>query len=138
VRKNIPVSTIMTKEVITAHVAQPLSEVRKLITDNDFHHIPIVSGESLVGMITASDILGLSVEGIGSDQRAMDAYLDHQFSVESVMRKELKTIPTDSTIRDAAEILATGEFHAVPVVSDNSFAGIVTSTDLIRFLRDQF
>ncbi|MBW2425006.1 MAG: CBS domain-containing protein, partial [Deltaproteobacteria bacterium] len=85
------------------------------------------------------DILGISVEGFGSDDRSMDAYLDHQFSIEGLMKKDLQTLPTKSTVADAAEALSDGSIHAVPVVDDKGdLVGLVTSTDLIRFLRDLF
>ena len=95
--------------------------------------------KKLIGIVSASDILGISVEGVGSDERSMDAYIDHQFSIEGLMKKDLKTLSTKSTIADAAEILSDGNFHAVPVVDNNDdLVGLVTSTDLIRFLRDLF
>ena len=96
-------------------------------------------GKKLIGIVSASDILGISVEGVGSDERSMDAYLDHQFSIEEIMKKDLKTLTTKSTIADAADVLSDGSFHAVPVVSDNEdLIGLVTSTDLIRYLRTLF
>jgi CBS domain-containing membrane protein len=55
------------------------------------------------------------------------------------MKKDLKTLSTKSTIADAAEVLSDGNFHAVPVVDkDEDLIGLVTSTDLIRYLRDLF
>ena len=92
-----------------------------------------------VGREQAADILGISVEGVGSDERSMDAYLDHQFSIEKLMKKDLKTLSLKSTVADAAEILSDGSFHAVPVVDEkDDLLGLVTSTDLIRYLRDLF
>jgi CBS domain-containing protein len=138
-KKNEPISKVLTTDVITTHVAQKVSDVRKLFAEHGFHHVPVVSGEELVGLISASDILGISVEGVGSDEMSMDAYLDHQFSIEKLMKTDLKTLPEKSTVADAAEVLSDGDIHAVPVVSEsNKLIGLVTSTDLIRFLRDQF
>lgn len=37
------------------------------------------------------------------------------FTVEQVMAKKLVSIAPDATIKEAAEILATKEFHALPV-----------------------
>ena len=37
-----------------------------------------------------------------------------------------------------AQILSKKEFHAIPVVDDNKLVGIVTTTDLINFLLEQF
>jgi CBS domain-containing protein len=138
-RKNEPISKILTKDVETVHVGMAVSDVRKLFAQKGFHHVPVVSGEKLVGMITASDVLGIMVEGVGADDRSMDAYLDHRFSIEELMTKGLQTLPVKSTIADAAELLSEGDYHAVPVVSDGgSLEGLVTSTDLIRYLRGLF
>jgi CBS domain-containing protein len=138
-KKNEPIDQVLTRDVITVHVGQSVSDVRKIFAKNGFHHVPVVSGKKLIGIVSASDILGISVEGVGSDERSMDAYLDHQFSIEGLMQTELKTISMKSYIAEAAEVLADGKVHAVPVVEEkNELVGLVTSTDLIRFLRDQF
>jgi CBS domain-containing protein len=51
------------------------------------------------------------------------------------MQRELITVPVGGTLLEAAEALARGDIHSVPVVDDDhGLAGIVTSTDLIRFL----
>jgi CBS domain-containing protein len=139
IKKNESIEKILTRDVTTAHTDQKVSDIRKLLAEGKFHHMPVVSGKRLVGLISASDILAISVEGVGSDVRSMDAYLDHQFSVEGLMKTDLRTLPEKSTIADAAEILSDGDFHAVPVIGDEGeLVGLVTSTDLIRFLRDLF
>ncbi len=137
-KKNEPISHIMSTDVKSVHTGQKVSDVRKLLADNSFHHIPVTSGDELVGLISASDVLGISVEGVEADDRSMDAYLDHQFSIESLMVTDLKTLPPTAPIRDAAALLANGDFHAVPVVDGGKLQGMLTSTDLIRYLHDQF
>ena len=138
-KKNERIDRILTREIITVHVGQNVSDVRKIFAKEGFHHVPVVSGKKLIGIVSASDILGISVEGVGSDERSMDAYIDHQFSIEGLMKKDLKTLSEKSTIADAADALSDGNFHAVPVVDQNEgLVGIVTSTDLIRFLRGLF
>lgn len=138
-KKNEPIEKVLSRDIVTAHTAQKVSDVRKIFVKHGFHHVPVVSGKKLIGLISASDILGLSVEGVGSDERSMDAYLDHQFSVEGIMKTNLQTLTPKAHIADAAEALSNGEFHALPVVDDGGdLVGLVTSTDLIRFLRDQF
>ena len=138
-KKNESIEKIINRELETVHTGMAISDVRKLFVKKGIHHVPVVSGEKLVGIISASDILGISVDGIGADQREMDAYLDHRFSIEELMTRNLKTLPVKSTIADAAELLSEGSFHAAPVVDDQGrLAGLVTSTDLIRFLRKLF
>ncbi|NQV23974.1 MAG: CBS domain-containing protein, partial [Rhodopirellula sp.] len=40
--------------------------------------------------------------------------------------------------RDAANVLAHSNFHSLPVVDGKKLVGLVTSTDLIRYLVDQY
>jgi CBS domain-containing protein len=60
------------------------------------------------------------------------------FSIEQVMARHLITVSPDTTIREVAEILASREFHALPVVLDELLVGIVTTTDLIKYLLAQY
>ena len=134
-KKNEPVSHIASSALVTVQVGQKLSEVRKLLQANPIHHIPVVNGQKLVGLLSTVDLSTLSLLGFGADERSDDAVLDSQFLIEKVMSKNLMTVKPTSSIRQVAEILATGDFHAVPVVDhEGNLKGIVTSTDLIRYL----
>ena len=128
----------MTREVKTVQVGQRLSVVRRMLVDYPFHHIPVTRDGELVGIISATDMIRLSFEGYGSDDRSIDAILDSQFTIEEVMNRNVITIDRESTIREAALRLSGGTFHSLPVVSrGGALEGIVTSTDLIRYLVDQ-
>lgn len=137
-KRNESISKIMTSEVQTVHVGQKLSEVRRQLADNAYHHVPVVSGKQLVGMISATDMLRLSLAVYGVDERALDAMLDSQHTIESVMTKELTTLSVKDTVRHAAEVLGEGRFHSLPVVEDGDLVGLVTTTDLIRYLLAQY
>ena len=54
------------------------------------------------------------------------------------MAKKLVSISPDTTIKEAAEILAKKEFHALPVCEGDLLVGIVTTTDLIKYLIEQY
>jgi CBS domain-containing protein len=47
-------------------------------------------------------------------------------------------ISSDITIKSVAEILAKNEFHALPVVDGDELVGIVTTTDLLLYLINQY
>jgi len=140
-KRNEPVSKIMSTGLITVHHGDPISKARKLIRDHGVHHIPVVNGHQIIGIISASDILRVSFgDAFGADERAVDATLDHTMSLEQIMNKEPRVLRKDATVRDAAEILAKGEFHSVPIVDMDrtTLVGMVTSTDLIKYLLEQF
>lgn len=137
-KRNEPVSKIMTTDIATVHTGQKLSEVRRMLANNPYHHVPVVSGDQLVGIVSASDMLRLSLAIYGVDERTVDAMLDSQHTIESVMSRELTTISTKDTVRTAAEQLGAGTFHSLPVVDEGKLVGIVTSTDVIRYLLAQY
>ncbi|MBT8303071.1 MAG: CBS domain-containing protein, partial [Bacteroidia bacterium] len=55
-----------------------------------------------------------------------------------VMAKNLISVNSETTIKEVAEILSKREFHALPVVDGENLVGIVTTTDLINYLLEQF
>lgn len=88
-KKHEPISKIMSTDLITVHHGDPISKVRQLASMHGVHHIPVVSGDQLVGIINWSDILRVSFgDTFETDQRTVDATLDHTFSIEQVMKKE--------------------------------------------------
>ena len=139
-KRNDPISHLMTRNVITVHHGDPISKVRALVREHGVHHIPVVNGDQIVGIITWSDILRVSFgDAFNTDERTVDATLDHTLTLEQVMKKDPVTLPETGTVREAAEILAKSDFHSLPIVSGTSkLVGMVTSTDLIRYLVEQF
>jgi CBS domain-containing protein len=137
-KRNEPITKIMTSDIETAHTGQKLSEVRRMLANNPYHHVPVVSGGKLIGMISASDMLTLSLAIYGVDERAVDAMLDAEHTIESVMTTKLTTISVKDTVRTAAELLGEGAYHSLPIVDDGKLVGLVTSTDVIRYLLAQY
>ena len=139
-KRNEPVSKIMSTQLVTVHHGEPVSKVRQLIREHGIHHIPVVSGPKLVGIISNSDVLRVSFgDAFQADERAVDATLDHTMTIEQLMQKDPVAVRENTSLREAAQTLADGNFHSLPVVTDGQkLVGLVTSTDLIRYLLEQF
>ncbi|MCO4746133.1 MAG: CBS domain-containing protein [Proteobacteria bacterium] len=135
-KRNVPVSKIMTANPLTVHTKQKLSDVRTLMQDNGFHHVPVVSGKKLVGMLSATDLLRVSYQ-FGADDRQTDAVLDHTVTIESLMTQTVTSLNPHSTIRHATELLSEGAYHSLPVVDDGDLVGLVTTTDILRDVLDR-
>jgi CBS domain-containing protein len=55
------------------------------------------------------------------------------------MTSKPRVVKESATIYDVAKILSKEEFHALPVVDNgDQLVGIVTTTDVIRYLLDQY
>jgi CBS domain-containing protein len=138
-KHRVPVSAIMTKNVIKLNVSDDLTKAEGLFKQNKIRHIPVVNGNKIVGMLSYTDLLRISfVDAVDDDAEIVDTTVYNMFTVEQVMAKKLITISPEETIREAAEILSRNEFHALPVCEGNLLVGIVTTTDLIKYLIDQY
>ncbi len=138
-RKNDPITSTMSTDIQTVQVGQKLSEVHHLMANMGIHHVPIVDGSKLVGLISFMDIMKLNLVLQGASEYTIGAIIDQQFTIREVMTTELVTIGNRESVRQAAEKLSKGSFHSLPVIKESGdLTGIVTSSDLIRYLSDQY
>ena len=138
-KKRTPVSVIMTKNVITLNSVDDLTVAEKLFKEHKIRHIPVVSGKEIVGMLSYTDLLRISfADAVYEDEDNVETVVYNMFTLEQVMAKNLVKVNSETTVKEVAEILAKKEFHALPVVDNNILVGIVTTTDLINYLLDQF
>ncbi len=138
-KKNEAILKIMSSEVVTVHKNQKLSDVRHIICESNIHHVPVVDGKTLIGLISYTDLMKLNIVISGADERTIDAIVDQQFTIQDIMVTELTALSETDTIREASKILAEGNFHSIPVIDKHKqIIGIVTMTDLIKYLNDQY
>lgn len=138
-KKRTPVSAIMTKDVITLNHTDNLETAEVLFKKNNIRHIPVVSGEAIIGMLSYTDLLRISfADAVYEEEQDIDTVVYNMFTIEQVMAKNLVSVNSSTTIKEVAQILAKKEFHALPVVDNNKLVGIVTTTDLINYLLEQF
>ena len=138
-RQHVPVSTIMTKDLVKLTIKDDLTKAESLFKHYKIRHIPIVNGATIIGMLSYTDLLRISfADAVDDDEEIVDTTVYNMFTVEQVMAKKLVTISPDTTIKEAAEILAKKEFHALPVCEDHVLVGIITTTDLIKYLINQY
>jgi CBS domain-containing protein len=138
-KKRTPVSTIMTSDVITLNHTDNLETAERLFKSRNIRHIPVVSGDAIIGMLSYTDLLRISfADGAYEEEENVETVVYNMFTIEQVMAKNLVSINSQTLIKEAAEILAKKEFHALPVVDDGKLVGILTTTDLINYLLDQF
>ncbi len=132
-----PVSTIMTKKLITVGPDDKLITVKKIFEEHNIHHIPVVNYTTIVGMISDTD---LKFFLRGSAQNRSDQLIDEvrleAFKVNEIMTKKLAKIESSDPIRTALELFKLNRFHALPVVDGEELVGIVTTYDIIKALAE--
>ena len=129
--RTTPISEIMTTNVRTAAVADKLSDVRHMMVEGKFHHLPIVDGNSLVGILSARDLIRIARTG----SKPSGAVLDQCSTIAESMRTDLVTMQFDESVERAIDLLSDGAVHSVIVLGrDNRLVGIVTNVDILDYL----
>ncbi len=129
-----PISEIMTKEVITADEKDSLNSVVDLFKKYRIRHIPIVTNQEVIGIVSRSDINRLTFGALFDADESTDDAILSMLSIAQVMTANPTTVALETPIRNVAQIFANSEFHALPVVVGHKIVGIVTTTDIIRYM----
>lgn len=137
-KKREPISHIMTKTVVTANEKDDLKKVVEKLKAHAIRHIPIIKGKEVVGIISRTDINRLTFGALFEGQENADEAILEMLTISQVMTSKPKTVSSDTIIRDLAEIFVKEEFHALPVVDNGELKGIVTTTDVMKYLLEQY
>lgn len=129
-----PVNRLMTKAVLWVDVSSPVSEALRVFKGYPIHHLPVVRGSALVGMLSSADIMKL--DGfLPNNAASIGGYLDQKFSIEELMSRPAISIEAHRPVEDAARLMVVHAIHSLPVVSDQDhLLGIVTTTDMMQAL----
>jgi len=123
--RDIPIDQVMTPDPAAVSPQTTAAEARRLLGSNVINHLPVVEDGRLVGIVSSSDFLKLHLLD-GKLQIVADA------TVSQIMETKVVVVSDNATLRDAAEKLSVGGFHALPVVDrKRRLVGIVTSSDLV-------
>jgi CBS domain-containing membrane protein len=135
--KTAPITDIMTKDVLHVNINNSLSEVEDIVRGKHIRHVPVVKDNNVVGMLSSTDLAKISfintVDGDGVTNAMFEA-----LGIEQVMTTNVKTVKKTDTIYEVAQVFASKEFHALPVVDGEKLVGIVSTTDMIKYLLEQF
>lgn len=138
-KKRTPVSEIMTTNLITINYNEELDVAEQLFKKHHIRHIPVTREGNVVGILSYTDLLRISfVDAVSPDTDEVDTVVYNMFSLEQVMVKNVISVTPGTTIREVAEILTEEEFHSLLVMEGDELKGIVTTTDLMKYLLEQF
>ena len=134
-----PVSKIMSRELITLSLSDDLYKAEKLFKKHHIRHIPVVEDEHIIGMLSYSDLKRISfLDSYDAHEVEIDNAIYKILSIKQLMVKNPIIVNSSTTVKSVAEILAKNEFHVLPVVENDILVGIVTTTDLLRYLLNQY
>jgi len=72
-----PVSQVMTKQVVTCQETDTLDELMAMMTVRRFRHLPVVTDNALVGIISIGDVVKHHIAEVEMEATAMRDYITH-------------------------------------------------------------
>jgi CBS domain-containing protein len=129
-----PLEKVMQKDVHRIEKGSRLLEARKMMIHYGIKKLLVVEKNKLVGILAESDVakaLGLFrkvAEGKHWDEKM------RKILVEDVMSSPVITLEPKDTIEKCAKLMLENDISGIPIVENEEIKGIVTKTDLVRFI----
>ena len=127
------VEAVMTQEIFTVRMDDSIGTMREILRAAQFHHLLVVDGRKLVGIVSDRDVLRVISPYLGtlSETTRDVALLDRR--VHQIMTRKPITVSRNTSIETAVALLIENGISCLPVTSsDREIEGIVTWRDLLR------
>src|SRR3990172_1076110 len=120
---NASISEIMEENVISLNEKDSLKDVLSTMIKENVGGIPITDGDNRVKAIIFECDFVFLVSGVITGK-----------TVGEYMSKNIVPAPPDMTVGTAAKSMINNGFRILPLIRDNVLVGIVTASDVLRFL----
>lgn len=128
------VRDLMTSEVATLKADETLDLAGDIMRLGRIRHMPVVSGERLVGILSQRDLFRAAISSaLGMAPSAEREWLG-RVAVREVMSTPVITARPDMPIRDAVELMIQHQIGCLPVVEGDQLVGLLSESDCLRFL----
>ena len=129
------ISKIMTKNAVTIDPEADISQARKIMSENNFRHLPVVDESNfLIGIVTDRDIRSVSPSfHITGDNDIEVLKRFSSLKIKDIMTKSPVALSPLDTLQDALILLQRERFGAFPVIDEQKkLIGIVSVRDILR------
>lgn len=114
------VRDVMTTDVKYCTTLDNVYEAAVLMKDLNVGAVPIIQDDQLIGMVTDRDLV---VRGIAEKRSGSN-------KITNVMSEKLYTVTPDTSVDEAARMMAEKQIRRLPVVENGQLLGIVALGDL--------
>lgn len=110
------VRDLMTPNVISLRSTESVGAAREVLRDHKIHHLLVIDDGAVVGALSYRDIAGIA----------------DTVTLAEVMCRDIVFVDADAPVRSAASLMIGRTTGCLPVTSEGSLQGIITTTDLLR------
>ncbi len=127
------ISELMTSPVYSLRETDTLQSARVLMDQKRIRHVPITTGNNVFrGLITNRDVLANTISHLADIDQATQNEIDAGIPLQEIMRTDVRTISSEDSVKDAANILYSHKYGCLPVVDNGKLVGIVTEADFLQ------
>ena len=135
-RKPVVVREIMMSAPVTLKPDDTLEFAGNVISLGRIRHLPVVENGQLVGLLSERDLLGTAASRLFGLKPKSKSALLRSVLVKDVMKKRVVTVSAATPIKEAAHLMADKKIGCVPVVDDRRLIGLVTTTNILRYVEE--
>ena len=122
-----PIRKYMTTTPFTVDAEVSIKDASKLMQDKDIRHLPVLSGDNLVGILSERDVtLVESLNGVDLNLLKVE---------DAMTRSPYRTDP-DSLVSEVAAEMAEKKYGSAVVLSNRKVVGIFTTVDVCMALAE--
>ena len=118
------ISEIMTKAAVTDSAEDTLTEACDKMRHSQTSSILIMDGERMIGIVTERDVVKAVAQGLDPKETR----------VKDLMTSDIVTIGPMTTLKEAAEIMATKWIRHLPIMEGSKVVGMISQRDLTGVL----
>ena len=126
------IAKIMSSAPVVVEPKAPLREVYRVMAEHRIRHIPVVSTDGLVGVISDRDVREALPSPMSPGEAMEFAAAMDRIPVWEVMAEEVVTVTPRTSLAEAAHMLAGRKIGCLPVLDAGRLVGIVTETDMLQ------
>lgn len=132
----VSVRAMMHRHLITAQPNMSLADAQQRMRDSHIRHLPVMSKNRLVGLITDRDLRDASPSPATTLTSGEIAYHLATTPVKQCMTTDVAWIPPDLDMVQATSLLLQGKFGCLPVMDQGVLVGMITEMDCLRAFLD--
>lgn len=133
----LTVNALMTVIPNTVTPATTIRQVIELMKTQSCRQLPVLDNGKLVGIITDRDVRLVMNSPLILHGRWQDDEILDNITAETCMTPDPMTVTPDTPAYQAANMLSSYKFGALPVVDNGTLVGIITVTDFLNYFAMQ-
>jgi len=128
------IKEFMRKNVITVAPETNLLDAQKLMIEKKIRRLPVIDKVKLVGIVTEHDLFESTPSRINPMGAQQLHYILSSMKVGDVMTRNPITVSPQTLFEDALRMGQEKRIGSFPVVENGKLVGIITESDIVRFL----